>query len=43
VRYALPDKRRGRVGPVLVEWMRGRYGRYGLGAQDVLRDLVQPS
>ncbi len=43
VRYALPDRRIGRVGPVLVEWMRGRYSRYGLGAQDVLRDLVQPS
>lgn len=43
VRYALPDRRAGRIGPVLVEWMRGRYGRYGLGAQDVLRDLVQPS
>ncbi len=43
VRYALPDHRRGRIGPVLVEWMRGRYGRYGLGAQDVLRDLVQPN
>jgi hypothetical protein len=28
---------------VLVEWMRGRYGRYGNGAQDVLRDLVQPN
>lgn len=43
MRYALPDKRPARFGPVIVEWMRGRYGRFGLGAQDVLRDLVQPS
>lgn len=43
VRYALPERRGARLGPVVIEWMRGRYGRYGLGAQDVLRDLVQPN
>jgi len=41
-RSGLPAARAARVGPVLREWRTGRYTRYGLGAQDVLRDLVQP-
>ncbi|MGR0320230.1 glycosyltransferase family 2 protein [Agromyces sp. ZXT2-3] len=41
-RDALPASRVRRIGPVLREWRTGRYTRYGLGAQDVLRDLVQP-
>jgi glycosyltransferase involved in cell wall biosynthesis len=43
VRSALPVRRRARLAPVLAEWRTGRYGRFGLGAQDVLRDLVQPA
>ncbi|MBT2500295.1 glycosyltransferase family 2 protein [Agromyces sp. ISL-38] len=42
VRSSLPAHRAARLGPVVREWRTGRYGRYGLGAQDVLRDLVQP-
>jgi len=41
-RSAYPRRRLARLGPVLREWLTGRYGSYGLGAQDVLRDLVQP-
>ncbi|GLI26084.1 hypothetical protein ARHIZOSPH14_03260 [Agromyces rhizosphaerae] len=42
VRSALPAARWRRVAPVVREWRTGRYGRFGLGAQDILRDLVQP-
>lgn len=42
VRSALPAARPARIVPVLREARTGRYSRYGLGAQDVLRDLVQP-
>jgi hypothetical protein len=42
VRSSLPLRRAARLGPVVREWRTGRYGRFGLGAQDVLRDLVQP-
>ncbi|MFC6354813.1 glycosyltransferase family 2 protein [Luethyella okanaganae] len=42
VRSSLPKARILRVGPVLREWLSGRYREYGLGGQDVLRDLVQP-
>ncbi|MFD4423060.1 glycosyltransferase family 2 protein [Agromyces sp. NPDC058484] len=42
VRRQLPARRLRRIGPVWREWRTGAYGRYGLGAQDVLRDLVQP-
>ena len=42
VRSALPTARAARLAPVLRERTTGRYDRYGLGAQDVLRDLVQP-
>ena len=31
----------GEIGPVLGEWRRGGYRRFGLGSRDVLRDLVQ--
>lgn len=41
-RSALPGPRPARVPHVVREWRTGRYTRYGLGAQDVLRDLVQP-
>lgn len=41
-RAALPAGRIGRAGPVLVALVRGRYRRYGLGARDAARDLVQP-
>ena len=41
-RRALPKRRWGRVSPILREWRTGRYTRFGLGLQDVLRDLVQP-
>ncbi|MBM7504179.1 glycosyltransferase family 2 protein [Agromyces aurantiacus] len=43
VRSGLPRARLRRAAPVLREWRTGRYRSYGLGAQDVLRDLVQPS
>jgi glycosyltransferase involved in cell wall biosynthesis len=42
VRAALPASHLRRVVPVAREWRSGRYRRYGLGTQDVLRDLVQP-
>jgi glycosyltransferase involved in cell wall biosynthesis len=41
-RSALPRRRLARVIPVLSSAVRGRYWRFGLGAQDVLRDIVQP-
>ncbi|KGJ72198.1 hypothetical protein GY21_17040 [Cryobacterium roopkundense] len=43
VRSALPVGRARRLRPVLAEWGTGRYSNYGLGLQDVLRDLVQPA
>ena len=42
VRNALPPERHRRLVPVLREWRTGRYRAFGRGAQDVLRDLVQP-
>jgi hypothetical protein len=42
MRQALPSRRLARVAPVWREWRAGAYGRFGRGAQDVLRDLVQP-
>lgn len=42
-RSALPAGRLRRIAPVFALWRAGNYGRYGLGAQDVLRDLVQPA
>jgi glycosyltransferase involved in cell wall biosynthesis len=41
-RQALPAGRIRRVVPVWREWRSGGYSRFGRGAQDVLRDLVQP-
>ena len=41
-RSALPAQRIRRLVPILREWRRGRYRSYGLGVQDILRDLVQP-
>lgn len=41
-RVALPVRRFRRVLPVLASAARGNYRRYGLGAQDMLRDFVQP-
>lgn len=43
VRSGLPRRRLRRIAPVLREWRTGGYRRYGLGAQDVLRDLIQPA
>jgi glycosyltransferase involved in cell wall biosynthesis len=43
MRSSLHGSRVRRVGPVLRAWRRGDYSRFGLGAQDVLRDLVQPT
>lgn len=42
VRSALPGPRLRRLGPVWRQWRAGAYRHYGLGLQDVLRDLVQP-
>ncbi|SEB00376.1 glycosyltransferase family 2 protein [Leifsonia sp. 21MFCrub1.1] len=42
VRSSYPARRVRRVGPVLRELRTGRYSRFGGGARDVLRDLVQP-
>ncbi|MGO4691593.1 glycosyltransferase family 2 protein [Glaciibacter sp. 2TAF33] len=42
MRNMLPAARLLRVRPILQEWRTGAYNRYGLGLQDVLRDLVQP-
>jgi glycosyltransferase involved in cell wall biosynthesis len=41
-RTKLSAERLSRVQPILREWRTGAYNRYGLGLQDVLRDLVQP-
>lgn len=41
-RSTLPASRLARIGPVVREWRTGRYDAFGLGKQDVLRDLVQP-
>lgn len=42
MRQRLPERRLARVVPVWREYRSGAYERYGRGAQDVLRDLVQP-
>lgn len=42
MRQRIPASRLRRLPPVWREWRTGAYGRYGRGAQDVLRDLVQP-
>lgn len=41
-RSAYPAARILRVVPILRRWRSGGYRRFGMGAQDVLRDLVQP-
>ena len=41
-RSVLPAARVLRVRPILRGWRAGDYSRFGLGLQDVLRDLVQP-
>ncbi|TFB74327.1 hypothetical protein E3O06_06965 [Cryobacterium glaciale] len=41
-RSALPAARLLRVRPIVRGWLAGDYSRFGLGLQDVLRDLVQP-
>lgn len=41
-RSALPRARVARIGRVLASMRRGDYARFGNGAKDVLRDLVQP-
>jgi glycosyltransferase involved in cell wall biosynthesis len=42
-RLALPASRARRILPVFVSQASGNYRRYGMGAQDALRDLVQPT
>lgn len=42
VRSALPVGKLARISPVLAEKKTGRYEFYGLGMQDVVRDLMQP-
>ena len=42
MRQGIPAARLRRLGPVWREWRTGAYAKYGRGAQDVLRDLVQP-
>lgn len=42
-RLALPTSRVRRIVPVFVSEVSGKYRRYGLGTQDALRDLVQPT
>jgi cellulose synthase/poly-beta-1,6-N-acetylglucosamine synthase-like glycosyltransferase len=42
MRQRIPASRLRRLPSIWREWRTGAYGRYGLGAQDVLRDLVQP-
>ena len=42
LRSALPAARLLRVAPIVRGWRAGDYSRFGLGLQDVLRDLVQP-
>ena len=41
-RQALPAARLKRIAGVFAEIRSGRYRRFGLGAQDVVRDLLQP-
>lgn len=41
-RSAYPASRLRRIAPVWRAWRSGGYRRFGLGAQDVLRDLIQP-
>lgn len=43
VRSSLPSNRWYRIMPVLREASTGRYTQFGLGLQDVVRDLVQPA
>jgi glycosyltransferase involved in cell wall biosynthesis len=43
MRAALPAVRIRRIIPVARAWRAGNYDRFGLGLQDVLRDLVQPA
>jgi glycosyltransferase involved in cell wall biosynthesis len=42
-RSSLPKKRLARIIPIIREARTGRYRRMGSGANDILRDLVQPS
>jgi glycosyltransferase involved in cell wall biosynthesis len=42
-RVGLPAARWRRIGGVIGGWSSRRYARFGLGARDALRDLVQPS
>jgi hypothetical protein len=43
MRSTLPSLRAARIPPVLQAWRTGAYRSFGLGLQDVLRDLVQPN
>lgn len=41
-RQSFPANRIRRLKPVFQEMRTGRYGKYGLGFQDIARDLIQP-
>lgn len=41
-RNSLPAARVKRILPIWKEWLDGGYNRYGIGLQDVIRDLFQP-
>lgn len=43
IRAALPASRFRRLAPVLAEARTGRYGQFGRGVADILRDLIQPN
>ena len=42
MRSGLPEPRLARMRPVVAAWLSRSYNRYGLGVQDVVRDLLQP-
>jgi glycosyltransferase involved in cell wall biosynthesis len=42
VRSSYPRGRLRRIRPAFAEWRSGAYARFGLGAQDLLRDILQP-
>jgi hypothetical protein len=41
-RSSFPGSRLRRLGPVMRERRTGRYQKFGLGLQDIARDLIQP-
>jgi hypothetical protein len=41
-RRQLPASRINRIKPIVREMRTGRYKKFGLGSQDIARDLIQP-